>query len=348
MTTLSPSVHILSSRRLLRIVVVFGITLLSVCETQAQQHDTAYYSSYVNQITGRFYFSKKYTLLRFRNFTEGYSFSYRPNTTLNMGVGATYRWATLNLAYGFGFLNPDTGKGKTKYLDLQFHSYGRKILTDVFGQFYKGFYLAGSDIDAGDNYLRPDLRVNMIGASSQYIFNHERFSYRAAFLQNEYQKKSAGTVIAGIEAYYGIVRADSSIVPSSLDKPVATGNADRMRFFEIGPNVGYAYSVVIDRHFFLTGSFSVSFDYSTSRIFENDGYRNVDGFSPNTFFRVFGGYNSKVWAITANYVNNGVHLPTGGSGQLIMNTGNVRLNFVYRFQPSRKTKKYLKVIDNVG
>jgi hypothetical protein len=312
-------------------------------------HDSTYYVSYENQITGRFYFSQKYTLLRFRNFAEGYSFSYRPNTTLNMGVGATYRWATLNLAYGFGFLNPDQGQGKTRYLDLQFHTYSRKLVLDAFGQFYRGFYLAGTDITTdGSYYLRPDLKVNLIGISTQYIFNHERFSYRAAFHQNEWQKKSAGTFIAGLEGYYGTVVADSTIVPTAVDEPVATGNADHLKFFEFGPNFGYAYSLVIRQHFYITASAAVGLDYSGTQIREDAESYWVYGFSPNTFFRVFCGYNSSVWAVSAIYLNNAVHLHARGEGQVTLNTGNARLNFVYRFQPSRKAKRVLKYIDKVG
>jgi len=312
-------------------------------------YDTSYYVSYERQITGRYYFSKKYTLLRFKNFAEGYSFSYRPNTTLNMGVGATYRWATLNLAYGFGFLNPDRGEGRTRYLDAQLHNYGRKLIVDAFTQFYRGFYLAGTDITTdGSHYLRPDLKVNLVGLSIQYIFNHGRFSYRAAYLQNDWQKKSAGTFIAGLEGYYGAVLADSTIVPRRVGKPVATGNADQLKFFEFGPNAGYAYSLVIRQHFFITVSGSVSFDYSANRITQEGTGKWVYGFSPNTFFKIFCGYNTPTWGVSAIYLNNAVQLPANGAGQVALNIGNVRLNFVYRFRPSRKAKKVLKVIDKVG
>ena len=75
------------------------------------QYDTSYYVSYEDQITGRFYLSQKYVSFRYIDTGNDLVFRYLPNTTLNMGVGATYKWATLNLAYGFGFLNPENGKG---------------------------------------------------------------------------------------------------------------------------------------------------------------------------------------------------------------------------------------------
>ena len=78
---------------------------------QVLKYDSTYYVSYEKMLTSRFYFSKKYTSLKFRDFGENYNVTYRPNTTLNMGVGATYKSFTLNLAYGFGFLNPERGQG---------------------------------------------------------------------------------------------------------------------------------------------------------------------------------------------------------------------------------------------
>jgi hypothetical protein len=234
-------------------VLIFG--LCSACHFAVAQYDSSYYVSYENLITGRFYFSKKYTSLKFRDATEDFNITYRPNTTLNMGVGATYRWATLNLAYGFGFLNPDRGRGKTKYLDLQFHSYGRRFITDVFGQFYRGFFLTRKSAGTFNNeyYLRPDLHVNQVGASVQYILNHKKFSYRASFLQNEWQKKSAGTFIFGLEAYGGRIKADSTIVPSMVNSEEAQRNTDLLRFFEVGPNAGYAYTLTMARAPFTIG-----------------------------------------------------------------------------------------------
>jgi hypothetical protein len=316
-------------------------------ENASGQHDSSYYVSYENQITSRFYFSKKYTTLKFIDTTDKFEFTFRPNTTLNMGVGATYKWATLNLAYGFGFLNPDRGRGKTKYLDLQVHTYGRRFVVDIFGQFYRGFFLSSNSTNntSQEYYLRPDLHVNQIGAFVQYMLNHKKFSYRASFLQNEWQKKSAGTFIFGLEAYVGRVTADSTIIPTIVNADEAARDIRTMRFFEFGPNAGYAYTLVVKKHFFLTGSASISLDYGENIISELDGDKKATGISPNTFFRIFGGYNSNRWAVSLTYVTNGVRLASESiTRQIILNTGNFRLNYIYRFSPSKKAKRYLDVM----
>ncbi len=238
------------------VLILFGV--MSTHLTSAQQ-DSSFFVSYPKLLTGRFYFSQKFTSLDFRNTKEHYTLDYKPNTTLNMGLGATYKWATLNLAYGFGFMNLDGNKGKTDYLDLQFHGYSKRFNLDVLGQFYRGFYLSQSGWD--HYYIRPDLRVNIVGGSFQYTFNYRRFSLRASFLQTDWQKKSAGSALIGFETYTGRVRADSTFTPTFVNREVVKLNETKMSFIVLGPNVGYAYTFVVQEHFFLTGSASVSLDY---------------------------------------------------------------------------------------
>jgi hypothetical protein len=285
-----------------------------------------------------------------RNPNEKYTLNYYPNTSLNFGVGATYRWATLNLAYGFGFLNPERGRGKTRYLDLQFHSYGRKIIVDAFGQLYRGFYLGEQEYRSVKDafYLRPDLHVNLIGLSAQYVLNHKRFSYRASFLQNEWQKKSAGTFLVGLELYLGWINADSSIVPKAIVANEIDLRPNKINFFELGPNVGYAYTLVVHKHFFITGSASVSFDVGR-RVMKNSSQKETaSGFSPNSFLRFFGGYNSSRWAISAMYITDRVKMVSGKSNHDVsLSTGNYRLNFIYRIKPDKRTRKALQVVEDI-
>lgn len=341
----------IASRRALLFLATLCTSFSALAQMETQKTDTAYYQPYPNKITGRFYFSRKFTTLLIRNASKGYEVRYRPNTTLNMGVGATYKWATLNLAYGFGFLNPEQGRGKTKYLDLQFHSYGRKITIDLLGSFYTGFYLTpkGKATD-NDNeyYVRPDLKINAGGATVQYIFNHGKFSYRAAFLQNEWQRRSAGTLLAGVDVYGGSIQTDSTIVPTAVDAETAAIGLTEMRFFELGPSLGYAYTYVYKRHFFVTGAGSVSLSTGFNTFLDNEGKTRATGITPNTLFKVFGGYNSELWAVSVLYISNAQSLARHNDERAIrMNTGNVRVNFVYRFRPNKTARRVLKVVDDV-
>jgi hypothetical protein len=327
------------------------LALLPAGEANAQAvRDTTYYVNFPGFLNTRYYFSRKFTDVRVWDRAANRGYHYRPNSTLNMGLGATYEWATLNLAYGFGFLNPDRGQGDSRYLDLQAHAYPQRLVIDLFGQFYKGYYLwpEGRGAAEGENfYVRPDLVVTKIGASGQYVFNHRKFSFRAAFLQNEWQKKSAGTFLLGFEMYGGRVLGDSAIVPpSGLGNP--SPHVRSIRFFDLGPNVGYAYTLVIRKHFFITGSVAANLGAGYSRQ-EADASRNTRwGVYPNYFWRGFVGYNSERWSINANYVSNHLRLVTNQPYATNLNTGNYRLNFIYRFRPGPNLQRFLRPVDRLG
>jgi len=316
---------------------LFFILLAGKCCADAGD-TTTYYQTYNNQITGRTFISNKFTNFRLRG--EGYSLLYRPITSYNVGVGFTHEFLTLNVGYGFGFLNPNVDKKNTRAIDLQFHPYGRKIAIDVLGQFYKGYRLT-----TPEEALRTDLKVNVVGATVQYIFNHDQFSYRAAFLQSEWQKRSAGSWLAGVEFYSGSIRADSSIVPNQKLKEQ---RLKKSVFTELGPNVGYAYTYVYREHYFITGSASVSFDLGFNNTVSDAGKERESGFSPNTLLKFFGGYNSAKWAITAVYIYNSQNLVQNQQDQKIsLSTGNFRIHFAHRFKPSRKTRQLLKPVDDI-
>src|SRR5206468_364422 len=118
-----------------------------------------------------------------------------------------------------------------------------------------------------------------------------------------------------------------------------------IRYLEFGPNAGYAYTLVLRKHFFLTGSGSISMDYGQTTFRSEQGERIVSGFTPNIFLRFFGGYNSAYWAVSLIYVNNAVTLPGTSQTRMQLNTGNFRLNLVRRFRPSKKARELLKVVD---
>jgi hypothetical protein len=99
--------------------IIFCHSLIIPSFAKAQKpldHDTTYYVTYPGTIVGRIYFSKKYATFILPSAIDGQNLEYKPNTLLTMGIGATYNNLTLNLSYGFGFLNNDENKAKQKAL----------------------------------------------------------------------------------------------------------------------------------------------------------------------------------------------------------------------------------------
>lgn len=317
--------------------------------TQAD-HDSTFITAYPTLVTARFYFSQKYT-----NFTVGADkgisdLVYRPNTTLNMGVGATYRYLTLNLAYGFGFLNNDHEKGKTKYLDLQSHLYSRKWAIDLSGQFYKGYYLNNKQIGypgTASYYVRPDIGIVLLGGSAYRVLNSRNFSFGAATLLNEWQTKSAGSFLMGAEIFYGAISGDSAFVPTALAEKYDQAGIRKIHMVKLGPGAGYAYTYVYDKHFFFTGSFTANINAGWVREFNSTGSRDKITFSPNYIYRFALGYNSAVWACNFMLVGNEVNFRGAASpNNNFVRTGNFRLNLTKRLMPGPATKKRLHFLDD--
>src|SRR5690606_32709674 len=144
----------------------------------------------------------------------------------------------------------------------------------------------------GENFLiRPDLRIQKLGASLKYVFGRGKFSCRAAFLQIEWQKKSAGTCRLGAERYGGFAHEASNLVPAGLlDDPWR--NVKTSRFFALGPNAGYAYTLVIKKHFFITASAAANLGLGYATYHGEAGRHTQWAVRPNYFLRSFAGYNS--------------------------------------------------------
>lgn len=308
--------------------------------------DSAYYVSFPNQLTTRIYTSRKYTEFNIKDRVSGNMLKFEPNSTLNLGLGATYNGLTLNLAYGFGFLNPDNGTGKSKYLDLQAHAYPKNLVIDLFLQFYRGYYSELGEFSTATEpfLLLPNMKARKIGANVQYLFNGDKISLRAAFLQSEWQKRSAGSPFIGFELYGGNASNDEQILPDGFLSSEFR-NFDATRYFQFGPNLGYVHTFVILKHFFITGYASTNLSLGQQRLFFEESTQQQWGISSNLFLRGFVGYNSKKWSINANYVHNRINMIRNNDFDNSIYTGNYRINFVYRISPGRKIKPYLDAVD---
>lgn len=314
-------------------------------------HDSSYYSSYRNSVTGRGYFSRKYTTLRFDPPGSSLAprFAYQSNTTFNLGIGATYHAFTVNIGVGVNRFNPEE-RGRTRYLDLQGHFYARKFNIDVLGEFYKGYYLTprGRAAPPGEQYYkRSDLALALVGIAFYRAFNDRKFSYQAGLLQNEWQKKSAGSFLAGGEIYYGSLHADSALAPKSLDSVYARADLDKLHFFQFGPGIGYGYTLVIQQHFFILGSATVNLAlrYTRERDAAHGDFRDHIDFAPNFILHAGLGYNTDNWCLSALWVSTTLNVKGPVSGYHYgVDTGNYRLIYARRFKVNRKVRSVLEPI----
>lgn len=307
-------------------------------------HDTvatngSYYFVYPDKLILRIYLSNKFAPFTISS-SNKQDLNYKTNSKLALGAGFTYKALTLNLAYGFNFLNPDKGKGNTKGLDLQVHLYPKKWAIDIIGAFLRGYYLDPKDYNGlrlSNYYKRPDLHRNIVGLSVYRVANFNKFSYRAAFNQKDWQTKSAGSLLYGAEMHYGVVRADSALVPSWAGANYLQSGIDKIIFFNMGPAIGYAYTLVLSKHFFVTASAIASANFNISAE-ENNGIKNTRvKLLPGGNYKAALGYNSSSWSITAALLGNAVYTGSSASHkEYFLPTGNV--NFIVAKKIGLKSK----------
>lgn len=345
------------NRRGRGVLAALFLSLLLSPEVQGQLktaplHDSSYYKTYPQTITGRVYLSKKYTSVSLEGKDRLKPMRYRPNTPVTMGVGATYGAVTLDIGFPLPFLSRDNAKtGKSSYLDLQSHIYGQDWVVDLYGQFYKGYHatLKGSGSMRPDSfYKRRDIKVHLLGASVYRLMNGEQFSYRASFLQNEWQKKSAGSLLIGGEVYTGVIKGDSALIPNQLDSFFHQHDITRVRFTEFGPGIGYAYTYVHEENYFVTGSLTATGDLSFVREYKGASSASRTTMTPNVMIRIVAGYNSDDWMLNLAWINSSTNLKGKSSNdQYLINIGSFRLAVAKRIMPGKKLKKQLKVIDEI-
>lgn len=315
------------------------------------KNDTSYISDHSNDLTVRLYGSRKYTNYKLHDREDNTTVSYKPNDNFNVGFGFNYKFLGINFGFNMPFINNDNDiYGKTKYLDLQSHLYLRKLTVDFIGQYYKGYYLANpTDVISGFNPAgnypqRQDMHSLNLGLDVQYIFNDEKFSFRAAFLQNEYQKKSAGSVMLGASVYSFFFRADSSIVPSNSINPEIYNryNFTRTNIYSIAAGGGYAYTYVYREHFFITASLmaEAGINYTILDNTITDDRKDHAGFQLNYTIRCAAGYNSERYFAGIHFVDittqsdspiRAIHQQLGA--------GNFRVSFVKRFKIKRRVQR---------
>lgn len=183
------------------------------------------------------------------------SANYNPRDKIGIGIGTFYR--SIGIWTGLRIDAFDKNK-KGLSLDLQLNQYGDRFSNDFYFQYYQGLYLENpegfsrfSPIPTSTLY-RKDLQVLNYGINTNYYFNWKKFSIRAAFIQSEFQKKSAGSMVIGGSFANFNFAADSSIIPNSelfVAQSIRSGN-----FLSFAGNFGYSHTFVWKKHLYASMS----------------------------------------------------------------------------------------------
>ncbi|MEO7923371.1 MAG: DUF4421 domain-containing protein [Chitinophagaceae bacterium] len=305
-------------------------------------NDPSYYETLPEKLTGRVYLAQKFLKFTIPSSSSLADIEYKANTKLNLGVGVTYHNFSINVFYGFAFLNRDTAKGTTKGLDLQLHLYPRKWAIDLLVLLPKGYHLEPKGFATTPNkyYYRKDVELKLLGISAYQVPNKEKFSYRAAITQNEWQKKSAGSPLYGGILYYGTVRGDSALVPKIIEANFPQKGITNLNFMAIGAGVGYAYTLVMDQHFFITASAVGNLDLTFTSEDAGSVKKRKTSVGPSVVAKGAVGYNSADWSVSVNGLGSAFWTKGAASPKnYYLPTGSIRLAVSKKFNVKKHSDK---------
>jgi hypothetical protein len=250
------------------------ITLASTINLCAQNStdSTRYIIDYSDKLLLRIYTITKSNSLTINSTTTGKSLVLEPNGQTNIGLGFNYKRFGLGLAFGFPKSAESNKKyGKTKRVDIQGSIYGNKIGGDVFFQLYEGYYNSNPNdfIDWNNESFpqNPSMRIMSLGISSFYLFNSEKYSYRAAFVRDEIQKISAGSFLLGVFVNYDEAKTDSGFIPQEFPDSIRA-NIDLKEFttLAMGITIGYAHNFILYKKLIIGFAIIPGFGYQRINI----------------------------------------------------------------------------------
>ena len=219
------------------------------------------YVDYSDQLLLKFMTVSKINKLEIINKDNDQSIKLKPYGITSLGFGFNYKWLGLGIAFGLpASAEEEEIYGKTQRFDFQLNIYSKKFVVDAFAQQYTGFYVENAseltDWNSTSFPQQESMRTFSMGVGGYYIFNHKKLSYKAAYVRNAVQKKSAGSFLLG--GFYSIDNAGiesgdtATFVPSFFPKAVRDSlPIDDYTSRSFGVSFGYTYTLVFFKRFFV-------------------------------------------------------------------------------------------------
>lgn len=320
------------------------ILIAAALPSTVSAQDSLYVRDLSQIVSGRIYGVTKDNSFTLGAMNDADNLLYRPNNRYNMGIGASYRALTINIGFPIPFVNNDDEvRGKTRYLDLQAELNTTRYSTNFFLQYFSGYYIQSHSLEElnwmqeTEQPYREDVSQFNLGVNTVRVFNNERFSYRAAFNQDAWQRRSQGSwLLGGYVTYFGL-RADSSLVPSAIaDNFIPEIGMRQGDFIDLGVSGGGAYTFVFKEHWFLTLSAVIGVGGALQHVvyLSTDSYDAATEFGPGWHAQGRGalGYNSKMYYVGMSYNQEQVGYLLPEQQRVSWNVRNIRFNFVKRFK----------------
>ncbi|RIV68548.1 DUF4421 family protein [Flagellimonas aequoris] len=304
------------------------------------QTDTTRIINYTDKIILKANVDTRSDVILYKNREDGSRLHLLPNNRYRLFLSLDYEFIGVSIGVVPKFLGANSDedlKGTSSFTDYRFRFFLGKWVQSLTYSNVKGYYVRNTrdfvpDWTKGTNpYLQFEgLGNTLYGMSTSYVFNPD-FSYRNIVYQNEWQRKSSGSLVASLYYDYTLFRLKEESV-DAVEK-----------FFNVRLAPSYYYTFVLHDNWFLSGNISPSLGIKTSRYeIRTDTPPEVE---KNTYFtkNLAGGINL---GFSSEKVIFGINLNFSADWYNEDDASNVEtdqfyglLYFGYRFEPPKGIKK---------
>ncbi|MBC7695637.1 MAG: DUF4421 family protein [Burkholderiales bacterium] len=214
--------------------------------------DTTYILSSKKKLTITIPVSKKYYGFNLFDHSSSSKLKFLPNNYYHVGFNFSNMFLTFGFVPNIKFGSKE-GRGPTKAVDFQLTIIGRRVITDINYQNFKGMY-SRDNSESQTIAVRPDIKLISYGVNTMFVFNYKKYSLRGAFSFTDVQRKSSGSLMAGI--YHSHV--DFTCDDSSFNAPFEPSfsklikDMNKITVIVIGLTGGYGYTMVHKKILFST------------------------------------------------------------------------------------------------
>ena len=221
-------------------------------------YDTAYIKSNKRRLTITIPVAKKFYGFNITDIEKKRILKFSPNNYYHVGFNFSNIILTFGFSPGIKF-GEKPGRGHTSSRDLQLTIIGRRVITDLNYQSYKGFYVYNTEeykiVEPEGNtvVIRPDINVTSFGINTNYVFNSNKYSLRGSFSFTDVQRKSAGSFMAGVYHSHVVFSSnDSTLIkyPFISDFSPLLSEINQISQISAGVSGGYGYTHVYKKLIF--------------------------------------------------------------------------------------------------
>lgn len=328
----------------LAILIFFSISFLA-----NGQDTTDYIQDFSHKINTKVGLDTNIFSYKVINSNDNSSYTLKPNESVRLTASLQHRFIGLTVGYSPNFLNNNSDeklKGDSDINSIRLRLFIKRFIQEF--EYYKiqGFYIENTaDYVANweedvDPYLQvSQLKMKRFGGKTSFVWNRN-FSFKALVVQNQKQKKSAGSFIPSISYYYTeLTNPENNFV-----------TADESNF-DLNVNAGYIHNFVFgkEHRFYASLGLSPGFGLKFAKTIEEDQNNMLvkkRETHPNFSFdgRLNLGYNSDTFFTGMQFNAFGVTYNKNPETKVEDSNTYFQLFFGYRFKAPKHVERFFNKI----